>query len=225
MLKTNVQDLQDGLGVIMSLEPKTYDFLTEEYPQMHLPEGPQAGVIAESLASVLPGLVKTAIQPAVQDTMGNVLTEQVEFSAVNYTGLIPYLVGAIQQQQATIAQLQDQINQCCEAHGEGMVPQGGGNSGSTPQGQGDLMEERLLVQPNPFTDHATISYYVAKSGKVSLQVSGGDGRSLSTLREEQADAGAYSYEWNTTQLAPGTYFCALLVDGNVVVKRAVKVAR
>jgi hypothetical protein len=56
-------------------------------------------------------------------------------------------------------------------------------------------------------------------------VSGSDGRALNTLREEQADAGQYSYEWNTAQLAPGTYFCALLVDGNVVVKRAVKVAR
>lgn len=40
----------------------------------------------------------------------------------------------------------------------------------------------------------------------------------------KTDAGSYSYEWNTAQLAPGTYFCALLVDGNVVVKRAVKVA-
>jgi hypothetical protein len=88
-----------------------------------------------------------------------------------------------------------------------------------------VQEERLLVQPNPFTDHTTLRYYVPKSGKVSLQVSGSDGRALRTLVEEQADAGDYSYEWNTSQLAPGTYFCALLVDGDVVVKRAVKVAR
>ena len=82
-----------------------------------------------------------------------------------------------------------------------------------------------MVQPNPFTDHTTLYYYVPKAGKVSLQVSGSDGRALSTLREEQADAGEYNYEWNTTQLTPGTYFCALLVDGNIVVKRAVKVTR
>ena len=46
---------------------------------------------------------------------------------------------------------------------------------------------------------------------------------MSTLREEQAMAGSFTYEWNTQSLAPGTYFVALLVDGNVVVKKAVKV--
>lgn len=225
MLKTNVQDMQGGLDVVMSLAPKNYSFLTEEYPQMNFPTGQQAGVLAEDLETVLPGLVKTAIQPAVLDSSGNVVTEQVEYSAVSYVGMIPYLVGAIQEQQATIAQLQDQINQCCASQGGGMVPDGNGNTGNTPQDQSDLQEERLLVQPNPFTDHTTVSYYVPKSGRVSLQVSNGDGRTLGTLLDEQADAGAYSYEWNTTQLTPGTYFCALLVDGNVVVKRAVKVAR
>jgi hypothetical protein len=88
-----------------------------------------------------------------------------------------------------------------------------------------VQEQRLVVRPDPFTDHTTLYYYVPKGGKVSLQVSGNDGRALTTLREEQVDAGQYSLEWNTTQLAPGTYFCALFVDGNVVVKRAVKVGR
>jgi hypothetical protein len=150
---------------------------------------------------------------------------EVAFKALNYQELIPLLIAGFKEQQATIAQLQDQINQCCASQGSGMAPQGGGNTKSTLQNEGDLQEERLLVQPNPFTDHTTLRYYVAKGGKVSLQLSGSDGRILGTLLEDQVDAGAYSYEWNTSQLAPGTYFCALLVDGNVVVKRAVKVGR
>jgi hypothetical protein len=35
--------------------------------------------------------------------------------------------------------------------------------------------------------------------------------------------GEHSYVWNTSGLAAGTYFIALVVEGNVVVKRAVKV--
>jgi hypothetical protein len=66
---------------------------------------------------------------------------------------------------------------------------------------------------------------VPQAGKVSLQVSTSDGKPMGTLREEQAEAGAFTYEWNTSRLASGTYFCTLMVDGAVVVKRAVKVAR
>jgi hypothetical protein len=120
-LKTNVQDMQGGLGVVMSLNPKTYDFQTDEYPQMNLPEGQHAGMLAQDLEAVLPGLVKTAIQPAVLDSMGNEVTAQVEYSAVSYVGLIPYLVDAIQEQQATITQLQAQIDQCCASQGSGLV--------------------------------------------------------------------------------------------------------
>ena len=100
----------------------------------------------------------------------------------------------------------------------------GGNHTPATNSNVDLRDERLMIIPNPFSDHTTLRYYVPQQGKVSLQVSASDGRLLSTLREEQADAGEFSYEWNTTSLAAGTYFCALLVDGNVVVKKAVKVA-
>ncbi len=227
-LKTNIQPLVDPMSLIMQLQPHQYDFLTEEFPQMSLPSGPQVGMLAQELEEVIPNLVRNTSIAAVWDSLGEEVTPAVAYKAVNYAGLVPYLVGAIQQQQATISQLQDQINQCCASQGSGMAPQGEGttkSTSSTAQNESDLQEQRLLVQPNPFTDHTTLQYYVPKSGKVSLQVSGSDGRTLGTLREEQADAGAYSYEWNTTQLAPGTYFCTLLVDGNVVVKRAVKVAR
>lgn len=54
-------------------------------------------------------------------------------------------------------------------------------------------------------------------------VSTGDGKPLGILREELAEAGAYNNTWNTTRLAAGTYFCTFMLDGAVVVKRAVKV--
>jgi hypothetical protein len=86
-----------------------------------------------------------------------------------------------------------------------------------------LKEQRLLVVPNPVADLTTLEYYVPQAGQVSLQVSTSDGKPLATLRQEQAEPGAYSYLWNTTKLAAGTYLCTYLLDGAVVVQRAVKV--
>jgi hypothetical protein len=233
-LKQGIEDLSlaGSAEALMQLHPKSYTFNSAEYPYLHLPAGDQLGLISQQVEEVFPQLVEDVVRPAKEDSAGNVIEAQLTFKAMNYSGLIPVLIAGFQQQQtmidqqqATIAQLQDQINQCCAAQGSGMAPQGEGSTKSTARNEDDVQEERLLVQPNPFTDHTTLRYYVPKSGKVSLQVSGSDGRALRTLVEEQADAGDYSYEWNTSQLAPGTYFCALLVDGDVVVKRAVKVAR
>ncbi len=135
--------------------------------------------------------------------------------------VIPFLVAAVKEQQATIAQMQDQINNCCAAHG-GMAPHGNMEQKMAPQ-ENDLQEQRLLIIPNPVADLTTLEYYVPNAGKVSLQVSTSDGKPLATLREELAEAGAYNYSWNTTKLAAGTYFCTFMLDGAVVVKRAVKV--
>ncbi len=224
-LKTNVQDLPNMADQLAALAPRSYSFTPEAQQRLMLPSGEQFGLIAQDVENVLPQVVSSTHVPAVLDSLGNEVAPALDLKAVNYVALIPLLIAGYQQQQATIAQLQNQINQCCASQGSSMAPQGEGNTKSASQNEGDVQEERLLVQPNPFTDHTTLQYYVPKTGKVSLQVSSSDGRTLGTLLEEQADAGAYSYEWNTTQLSPGTYFCALVVDGNVVVKRAVKVAR
>ncbi len=143
------------------------------------------------------------------------------FSAVNLTGLIPYLTGPIQEQQATLTDLQAQISQCC-ASDPGMAPEGGGGLKHTPA-TGELQEQHLLIIPNPVADFTTLEYNVPMAGKVSLQVGTSDGKPLGTLREEQAEAGAYTYQWNTTKRAAGTYFCTYMLNGAVVVQRAVKV--
>ena len=47
--KTNVQDLDDALEVVMQLQPHRYDFATGQYPQLDFPSGPQAGLLAQEL--------------------------------------------------------------------------------------------------------------------------------------------------------------------------------
>ncbi|MBL7940300.1 MAG: hypothetical protein JNL43_13140 [Flavobacteriales bacterium] len=45
------------------------------------------------------------------------------------------------------------------------------------------------------------------------------------LHEATLQAGDYQYEWDTTNLAPGMYYVTLLLDGQPLVKKAVKVTR
>ncbi len=186
-----------------------------------MPAGEQFGFLAQEVEGVFPELVVVSRMPEESDSAGTVIYPEMEVKAVNYQELIPLLVQGYQQQQATIAQLKQQVAQCC-ATNQGMAPQDVPTQKDAPQA-GDLQEQKLLIIPNPVADLTTLEYYVPHAGRVSLSVSTSDGKPLGTLREEQAEPGVYSYQWNTTRLAAGTYFCTFLLDGNVVVKRAVKV--
>ena len=224
-LKQNIADLPVDTAVskLLQLVPKTYDFNQDQFGFMHLPTEHQYGLIAQDVEAVLPTLVTNIHQPAMQDSAGGVMNPEVDFMAMNYQGLIPLLVAGFQAQQQQIAALQAQVAQCC-ASNPGMAPEGSGGLKSTPA-TGELREQRLLIIPNPVADLTTLEYYVPKAGMVVLQVASMDGKPLATLREEMAEPGAYQYTWNTSKLAPGTYLCTYMLEGAVVVQKAVKVAR
>ncbi|MDC1202571.1 tail fiber domain-containing protein [Salibacteraceae bacterium] len=129
-LKKNIRDYQGALSNIMELQPRIYDFDTEQYPTMGLPEQQQFGLIAQELEEVFPNLVQAAHNPALEmteeqaieqnleykviapaeiDKEGNEtnpamvqVSEAVDFKAVNIDGLIPVLIKGIQEQQAII---------------------------------------------------------------------------------------------------------------------------
>ena len=219
-LKENIADLPSGLEVISQLNPKSYNYQTSALPQVGLPTGQQYGFLAQELEQVIPVAVKDLTFQAQMDSTGQEIYPAVASKIVNTDMLIPFLVAAVKEQQALIANLQDQINNCCAAPG-GMAPENG-EHGAAPA-DAMLQEQRLLIIPNPVADLTRLEYYVPQAGKVSLQVSNSDGKLLATLREEMAQEGAHNYSWNTTDLAAGTYFCTYMLDGAVVVKRAVKV--
>ena len=207
----------------MALQPKRYNFRTEEYPYMNLPEGEHMGLIAQEVQEVLPALIKPAVRPAEFDTAGLEIHPAVDYLTMNYTELIPLLVAGFQAQQQVIVGLQAQVAQCCAAN-PGMAPP----DGAAPKqgtGSGELQEQRLQIIPNPVAELTTLAYHVPTAGRVVLQVSTLDGKPLATLREAMAQPGAYSYVWNTGGLAAGTYLCTFLLDDAVVMQRAVKVAR
>ena len=108
--KTNIRDLDSGLDKVMSLRPTRSVYQTQLFGAMSLPEGEQFGFLASEVKAVMPELVKTTFQAydeALSDTPEG---QGIEFEAVNYTGMIPVLVSAIQEQQATIELLRAEID-------------------------------------------------------------------------------------------------------------------
>jgi hypothetical protein len=67
-----------------------------------------------------------------------------------------------------------------------------------------------------------LRYTLERAGRAQLLVNSGDGRHLRVLSEAQLEAGEYQHVWNTAHLAPGVYYVTLLLDGEPLAKRAVK---
>jgi hypothetical protein len=224
------EDSEEVSDVLLALPVHKFLYRTDAFPQMHLPEGEQVGLMAQEVEDLLPQLVKQAMHPVQRDEEGNVTAEAVNFKAVNYVGLIPYLIAGYQAQQgkmdalrAEMQELRDRLADCCARPGaDQRLLQGGSTEGK----ESDSTTDRLLrIAPNPFTDRTTLYCTLERAGRMQLVANSADGRELRVLAEGQREAGAFQYEWSTADLAPGVYYVTLLLDGQPVVKRAVKVGR
>lgn len=113
-LKSNIRDYDaSALSKIMSLQTKSYSYDVAKYKYMNLPAGDQFGFLAQDLEKLFPQLVTKAVQPAEYEKgskNGKKLSDEVQFKAVNYTGLIPVLTKAVQEQQQIIDKQQKAID-------------------------------------------------------------------------------------------------------------------
>jgi len=217
-LKSDIQDIpgETSLERIMALSPKSYVFNIDEHPGMGMPDGVQYGLLSQEVESIYPALVKQVERPEVIGQDGEVEEEAVSFKAMKYEGLIADLIGAVKHQQATINAMQEQLNACCSSGGDQRALPGGDN-GSPAQ------ETDLRIIPNPVAARTELRYTVGTEGRVRLTITAPDGRTIRTQEEGLRAVGTYSYGWDTTALAPGTYHCTLFVNDELVVRKAVKV--
>ena len=111
-LKTNIHSLDSTmLDKVLSLNPKIYNMKADKYPGMNFSNGIQYGLMAQDVQNVFPDLVSEAPAPADNPSLdGSKTTPSTKnFKSVNYTGLIPVLIKAMQQQQDQINQLKNQV--------------------------------------------------------------------------------------------------------------------
>lgn len=105
-LKTNVQPLSQGMSSLMQLRPVSYDFIPEKlFPTKEAREKMidkdiygQMGLIAQEVEEVFPGLIRD-----VEKEDGTIL------KTVGYSGLIPVMVKAMQEQQQEIEALKAEV--------------------------------------------------------------------------------------------------------------------
>ncbi|GIV35506.1 MAG: hypothetical protein KatS3mg031_3041 [Chitinophagales bacterium] len=246
-LKRNITDMdaQDALEVIKALKPKSYEYRTEDYRMLSLQEGVRHGLIAQEVEQILPELVTTRVQPEIKGLQGKTLSERADFKAVNYTGFIPYLISAMQAQQATIEEqqsridslssalrgrltnLENTINQCCGVGYRQSNPedQSGDEEGHAKHLTVELSSLQVVILeqnvPNPFKEQTSISYFIPEeSGKAQMLFFDITGRIIKTVELQKGYGIMTVFAQN---LSSGTYSYSLVIDGEVVeTKRMVK---
>jgi hypothetical protein len=105
-LKTNIQTISTTKGVeaIKKLNPVLFNWLGQESSDML-----QAGFIAQEVQGIFPDLVSNG--PEVPITLADGSTQMMKPLGLNYTGLTPYMVKAIQEQQSQINNLSSEIGE------------------------------------------------------------------------------------------------------------------
>ena len=93
--KKNVSTLSttSSLDKILKLNPVTYKWKTDEYPEMNFSDGSQLGFIAQDVENIIPEVVTT-------DNNG--------YKGISYEKIVPVLTSAIQEQQKEIDNLSNE---------------------------------------------------------------------------------------------------------------------
>jgi hypothetical protein len=214
--KESIAPLEHILQQVMKLKPAAYQFKTEAYKNMQLPAGKQLGLIADEVKEVFPELVQQAIHPAEydQDNKSNVISPEVKYEGINYQGLIPILIAAVQelktendQQQQMIEQLKNEITNLKK----------GGNI-NTYLSSAQLSE----MSPNPVKSTASIQYALPeRSTRAQLLITDALGRQIKVI--QLTTSGVINVD--VSALASGVYNYSLIVDNQTIATRKMTVVK
>ncbi|KAF0130022.1 MAG: esterase/lipase/thioesterase [Bacteroidetes bacterium] len=80
----------------------------------------------------------------------------------------------------------------------------------------------LHLQPNPFKDMTTVSFFVAGQVDVRIEVTDVFGRLVAVLTDQTYNPGQYAIEWQRDNVSAGTYFVKMVTGKNeMLIKKAV----
>ncbi|MEM1318807.1 MAG: tail fiber domain-containing protein [Bacteroidota bacterium] len=101
-LKRNIQPLSNAMEILQEIEGVTYEYRTDERPELNLNEGRQYGFIAQDVQKVMPEATQGVVN---QDG------EMDDYIAMNYDMIIPVLTEAVKEQDETIKYQEEVINE------------------------------------------------------------------------------------------------------------------
>lgn len=244
-LKENVVSLENGMEIINQLEPKTFEYKSDDFPTMNLAEGLQYGLIAQEVEDILPELVSENTHPAEYDSLGNEISPEIQFKGMKYEQLIPIMIKGMQEQQTVITSKDSIINDLnarltllenclsnilpalCQANQMAIQ--------QTPEEVQEKMAHIIDVQlsnkntiilnqnvPNPFAESTVITYSVPESvQKAQIHFYDVQGNLISSVDIIERGEGKINVFAN--DLSSGLYTYTLVADGKIVAsKRMVK---
>ena len=199
----------------MKLKPSVYEFKIADFPGVSLPKGKQMGLIADEVKAVFPELVSEAVNPARYDQERKLISKEVKYEAVNYIGLIPALIAAVQEQQQTIetvkaenAELKSRLSTIEQAL----------NIINKQSATATALTDAYLGKavPNPANRQTVIDYYLPQqiAGKAVINISNMNGQVVKSVPLTTQGKGQIVLD--AAQLTAGTYNYALIVSGQLI---------
>ncbi|MEO8088188.1 MAG: tail fiber domain-containing protein [Bacteroidota bacterium] len=214
--KENIQDISDPMDILNQLNPKSYTFKHDENSSMMVSPGTHYGLLSQEVESVLPSLTKNSIHPARYDSIGNETHPEIDFKALNYTELIPFLIAAVKQQEQTIEAMQAQLDNCCNAGNRNSNP--GGDEGNSNGIDVELKNIRQIVLnqnfPNPFAEHTLITFIIPSDVK-EAQMFFYDNKGTILKTVDITERGEGQINVYAPDLSSGIYKYTLITDGKV----------
>jgi hypothetical protein len=210
-LKTNFSPLENSLNRILKLEPFTYDFaftpdekVSESINKRVEEAGKnQIGFKAQDMQKDFPNLV--------------VYDQENDQYAVNYIGLIPEMVAAMQEQNQVIEELREELTtikgNCCTSTSPNTL-----NAESNSREDATSKSDQSLLQqnePNPFHQETVINYYLAEqANQASIYIYNMNGKQLERFALQEK--GNQSLTIQKNRLRAGMYYYSLIVDGEEI---------
>jgi hypothetical protein len=217
--KTQIKPLSsNNLTKLMQLKPSSYYYNDSRESKLFglNQKTLQSGFIAQELEQVFPSLVQDKIAPILTGSANNPV-EKVNYKAVNYIGLIPYMVAATQEQQTLITSLQTLTTSLQEkvANLESKQVQNNSPTSTKIGVTGSL--EFLDISPNPTDGLTTIT--VSNKGIVNgmlFMVMDLNGKVMEEYMFEQNET---SHILNATQWPKSMYIATYSANGAKPVTR------
>lgn len=222
-IKKDINDIHSALDVLQKIKPKTYFFDKSFLPTMNVDEKKmQYGVIAQELEEILPELVT---EVTTQSNYTKDFAEKKEFKrikAVNYTGLIPILISAVNEQQQQIKELKELVNTLLQNSATDNKNNSTGNQTAANVGTPttiNVTDKNIIVLnqnvPNPFAESTEITYNIPQSfTKAQLIFSTNDGKVIKVVDVTEKGSGKLNVFAN--DLSHGMYSYQLVVDEKVI---------
>lgn len=225
-LKSDIKTIDKSMDIIKKLNPVSYNFKTEN-KVINLPEEKQYGFISQEVKEILPELTKLMNYGERKDSAGNVISVEQDVLTLNYNAFIAILTKGIQEQQTTIEDQDEKINDLQQQIDElKALVSGTGNSNTNSQQNITLTDKDVVVLnqnvPNPFAEQTTISYNIPENtGYAQILFYSMNGQLIKVV--EITEKGEGRLNVFASDLSSGIYTYTLIIDGkNIESKKMTK---